>query len=160
MSLRLFACATVLLLSSSVFAGGRFPTGPEISVTPGSLCDRPDSNRYPEGIAYCSRDVSSDLKWEIIREYDRDLGYQIEKTGRGEFKIDHLIPLCAGGSNEKENLWPQHKSIYKITDPLEPELCNKMAEGRLKQEDAVELILRAKQNLDQVPAILKHLRSL
>lgn len=157
--LRLFVSA-VLLISSSAFAGGAFPTGPDDSVTPGSLCEHGNTRRYPEGIEYCSRDVSSELKWEIIREYDSELGYSIERTGRGKFKIDHLIPLCAGGSNDRDNLWPQHESIYKITDPLEPELCNKMAEGRLKQSEAVELIVKAKHNLDQVPQILKYLRSL
>jgi hypothetical protein len=68
--------------------------------------------------------------------------------------------LCAGGANSEDNLWPQHKSIYEITDPVEPLLCQKMLEGKLKQSDAVKLILLAKTNLDQVPAIIKKLNSL
>lgn len=160
MSMRVFVSAAVLLISSSVFAGGAFPTGPDDSVTPGSVCEHGDSRRYPEGIEYCSRNVDSELKWEIIRQYDSELGYSIEKTGRGKFKIDHLIPLCAGGSNERDNLWPQHESVYKITDPLEPEICGKMAAGRLKQAEAIELVIKAKHNLNQVSQILKYVRSL
>ena len=75
-----------------------------------------------------------------------------------DFKIDHLIPLCAGGANDEDNLWPQHKSVYNITDALEPVVCEKMAAGRLKQAEAVKLILQAKMHLDQVPSILKQIK--
>ncbi|MNT67943.1 hypothetical protein D3C72_2061270 [compost metagenome] len=79
---------------------------------------------------------------------------------RMDFKIDHYIPLCMGGANDVENLWPQHKSIYAITDPLEPLLCEKMADGRLLQKDAINYIKAAKANLDQVPAIIRQVQGL
>jgi hypothetical protein len=79
---------------------------------------------------------------------------------RGDFKIDHLIPLCAGGANSEENLWPQHKSVYAITDPLEPIVCQKMQDGKLLQADAVKLILQAKMHLEEVPAIIKQVKAL
>ncbi|MBC7537554.1 MAG: hypothetical protein H7281_01940 [Bacteriovorax sp.] len=79
---------------------------------------------------------------------------------RKDFKIDHLIPLCAGGANSTENLWPQHKTVYEITDPLKPVLCQKMQAGKLLQVDAVKLIIQAKMNLDQVSTIMKKLNSL
>ena len=78
---------------------------------------------------------------------------------RMKFKIDHFIPLCMGGSNDKSNLWPQHESVYKITDPLEPAMCNKMAEGKLLQAEAIDLIKYAKQHLDEVPRILREIES-
>lgn len=151
-----------LIISQSVFAGqdGAFPLGPDAATTPGELCHKPDSKRYPEKIDYCSRDVSSDTKWEIIDYYDQELGYSIRQTGRGAFKIDHYIPLCMGGSNEKANLWPQHKSVYAITDPMEQLACEKMAQGRLKQADAVDMIKRGKNNLELVKGIVQDLRAL
>lgn len=154
----------IVLCSLSSFADRfqdrDFPKGPENQVTPGDLCKRPNGYRYPERIPYCNRNVDSGLKNDIIDNYDRQFGYKIRQTGRGQFKIDHLIPLCAGGSNEEENLWPQHKSVYEITDPLEPAVCDKMAMGRLRQEEAVRLVLEAKHNLDRVPAILSYIQDL
>lgn len=158
----------VVVLTSTALAGkksspsqqmGKFPLGPEPSMTVGSLCDTPDTFRYPEHIAYCERDVDTQLKWDIIRAYDQEFGYHIEETGRQNFKIDHYIPLCAGGSNKPDNLWPQHKSVYVVTDDLEAEVCAKMSAGRLKQSEAVQFIIRAKNNLDEAPEILAQVRA-
>jgi hypothetical protein len=79
---------------------------------------------------------------------------------RGKFKIDHYIPLCMGGSNERANLWPQHESVYTITDPLEQALCAKMSEGKLLQSAAIDLIRQAKNHLDQAPDILARVQAM
>lgn len=150
---------SAVLFSSFVFANANYPDNPDTKLTPGSLCTNPDSRRYPEKIAYCRRDVSSGDKWRVIENYN-SAGYHIDKGNRNQFKIDHLIPLCAGGSNEMSNLWPQHQTVYAITDPLEPLLCGKMAEGVLKQARAVEIVRYAKQHLDEVPAIIKQLEAM
>lgn len=149
----------VLFVSTLSHAGGNFPKGPDAALTPGALCDRPDTYRYPEKIKYCERDVSTGTKAGIFQKYDQ-LGYRTRTMKRQLFKIDHYIPLCAGGSNEVKNLWPQHESVYQVTDQLEALICEKMAAGRLKQKDAVELIVQAKNNLDQVREITDHVRSL
>jgi hypothetical protein len=141
-------------------ASQAFPLGPDPEMTPGKLCDSPSELRYPEKIAYCNRNVSTGLKKEIIADYDDQLGFSVQKMDRKSFKIDHFFPLCAGGSNDKENLWPQHSSVYAITDPLEPELCAKMAQGVLKQQEAIELVIRAKLDLKQAPAVIEYVRSL
>jgi hypothetical protein len=78
--------------------------------------------------------------------YDRQFGYETTQMQRTAFKIDHLIPLCMGGSNKSDNLWPQHASIYEHTDPIEPFLCGAMASGKLKQAEAVQIILSVKQD--------------
>ncbi|MBY0415238.1 MAG: hypothetical protein K2Q18_13790 [Bdellovibrionales bacterium] len=152
-----------LLISSLSLAGeghGKFPTGPDLTETPGQFCTSPTELRYPEKIAYCKRNVDSYTKNAIIQKYDSLFGYSIRQMNRGDFKIDHLIPLCAGGANTEENLWPQHKSVYNITDPLEPIVCEKMAAGKLKQADAVKLIMQAKMHLDQVPEIINQVKRL
>ena len=138
----------------------KFPEGPQLQVTPGSFCDHADQVRYPERVAVCQRNVKHELKQDIIAEYDKQFGYSIRSMDRQKFKIDHLIPLCAGGGNSRENLWPQHESIYNITDPLEPLICGKMAAGKLLQAKAAEIIIYAKTHLDQVPTVMKELEAL
>ncbi|WP_413289026.1 hypothetical protein [Bdellovibrio sp. HCB337] len=150
-----FALATLLFCLLSFhqsFAGG-YPQGPAKKLTPGQLCANPNSHRYPEGIAYCNRDVSPALKRQIIANYDKSFGYNIEGMDRKNFKIDHYIPLCMGGSNDITNLWPQHVSVYTLTDSLEEALCEKMDLGRILQKDAVILIKKAKNNLNLVAEI-------
>ncbi len=153
-----------LLVSTSAFsaqpAGAPYPQNPVYQLTPGSLCAQPTEYRYPERIPYCERQVSSQAKVEIIRMYDQRLGYRISQMNRQEFKIDHYVPLCMGGSNGVNNLWPQHQTVYQYTDPLEPVLCDKMSQGRLKQKDAIDLIRRAKANLAEVARIFQYAQSL
>lgn len=152
---------TLSLITATALAyGPNYPANPNPVLTPGKLCDRPSGFRYPEQIAYCERDVTFETKDYLIKNYDHKLGFHIQTMNRGDFKIDHFIPLCAGGSNDPVNLWPQHKSIYEITDPVEPLLCQKMLEGKLSQSDAVVLIMRAKRDLKQVPLVMKTLHSL
>lgn len=153
--------ALVFLFSASfATANDRFPEGPRESVTPGSLCEKPDDYRYPERIPYCERSVEPDLKKQIIADYDQRFGYRIAQMDRTQFKIDHYIPLCMGGSNEVDNLWPQHISIYEVTDPLEELICSKMAEGVLKQKRAIEYIREVKNDLQRAEDIYSQVSQL
>jgi hypothetical protein len=129
-------------------------------MTPGSLCRSASEMRYPERIKYCDRDVARETKSQIFVTYDREFGYETTRMERTTFKIDHLIPLCLGGSNDTDNLWPQHESIYQNTDPLEPFLCEVLASGRIKQLEAVELILTIKQNPFTAPEELRKLEAI
>ena len=155
---------SLALLIAIIFADNisaqSFPQGPELTETPGKLCDHPVKYRYPEKVAYCDRDVSYETKEIIINEYDQKFNYTIARMPRADFKIDHLIPLCAGGSNDMSNLWPQHKTVYAVTDPLEPIICAKMAQGRLKQKDAVSLVIEAKTHLDRTALIMDYVNKL
>lgn len=152
---------TVVLTVVSVSAFGKgYPTSPDPQLTPGDVCTSPDSYRYQERIAYCKRDVEGNVKWQVIETYNDKLGTEINRGNRHQFKIDHYIPLCAGGSNDVENLWPQHESVYRVTDPLEGAACEKMKAGRLRQARAIELIRRAKNDLSQANAVLAEIQSL
>jgi hypothetical protein len=137
-----------------------YPIGPDMRLTPGSLCTRPDYRRYPEQIAYCERNVETQRKYQIIDNYNRELGYKIERSQRQQFKIDHYIPLCMGGSNETNNLWPQHVTVYNQTDSLEGLLCEKMKAGRLLQVKAIEYIKTAKKDLSRVREITNEVNRL
>ena len=144
-------------LASTRAPNGAYPIGPDGSVTPGSLCPHPDSYRYPEHIGYCHRNVAPAMKRDIIAQYDRDFGYHVGSLNRGDVKIDHYIPLCMGGSNERNNLWPQYKTIYVQTDQIEEKLCEMMSRGRLKQADAVQKMTHVKNHLDEAAQLNQEL---
>lgn len=155
-----FLCSLILLGLVQAALAADFPESPDQGLTPGSLCDKPDSHRYPENIAYCSRDVSTRLKAQIFDIYRTELGYKLDLTNRKDYKIDHFIPLCAGGSNKKNNLWPQHVTIFTLTDPLEGLGCEKLALGKIRQKALIDLIRRAKEDLREVPQVLEQLNGL
>lgn len=157
--LGLFFTFNAFAADFSQIDASQFPDGPHETVTPGSLCDRPDTYRYPENIPYCQRDVESTLKNNIIQDYDKRFGFQIRKMNRQDFKIDHYIPLCMGGSNRRDNLWPQYKTIFVLTDPIEEKLCKLMAMGRMKQREAVGMIRHVKNNLETAPRVNSELDS-
>lgn len=140
-------------------SSGAYPTHPDLTVTPGVLCSQPDSYRYAEHIPYCSRDVSSSTKRDIISFYDRTFGFSIESMNRTQFKIDHFIPLCMGGANERGNLWPQHQSVFMHTDPLEQKLCDLMSRGLMTQAAAVEKIRYIKFHLEEANTMQNDLDS-
>lgn len=137
------------LLSFASVAQVDFPIKPIPQLTTGSLCDHPSSYRYRENIPYCDRDVSREQKAEVFDAYRRR-GFRMSSDARDAYKIDHYIPLCAGGSNHSNNLWPQHKTIYTRTDNLEALVCEKMNEGKLPQKQAVSIIRSVKNDLSLV----------
>jgi hypothetical protein len=147
-------------LALTANASDLWPRTPHPGLTPGSLCRTPSEYRYPERIPYCTRAVKSEVKDRVVQIYDSTLGTRIAQRGRRNFKIDHLIPLCMGGSNEVDNLWPQHPEIYTLTDPVEGMLCSMLQEGKIRQAEAIRLILLAKTRHDQIPVILDRFREL
>ena len=56
------------------------------------------------------------------------------------YEFDHLIPLCAGGSNDSRNIWPQPLDEAHEKDKVEDEVCQKMRAGEMKQAEAVHEI--------------------
>ncbi len=165
MKLNLTQLAILILTFISTMASaaplqGRFPVGPNPQMTPGALCVNSISYRYPERIKYCSRDVLFSLRNQIIAKYDRQLGFDIYKMPRGEFKIDHFIPLSIGGSNDETNLWPQHKSVYAYSDPLEFDVANLISRGQIKQSEAIRVIKECKLNLGRCAELGAYLKSM
>lgn len=148
----------LLFLSMKLFAA-EFPHVPHPELTPGELCQSPAKKRYAERINYCRRDVSRELKQSVFQEY-RKLGFNLPESQRHKYKIDHMIPLCAGGSNGRENLWPQHESIYLKTDPIEHLGCEKLAQNKIRQKPLLDLIQRAKLHPETAAAVLKEIESL
>lgn len=149
-------CVASTAAKAALFSAGiDYPIKPRSELTPGSLCSRPSYLRHPERIPYCNRNVDSSTKKDIIAEYDLEFDYRIQDMNRGEFKIDHLIPLCIGGSNHRDNLWPQHETAYVLTDELEHKTCEWMGLGKIKQKEAIDLVLKGKNDPAKAPEILR-----
>lgn len=156
--MKLLALLFLVIFSLNSFAHD-YPLRPDPQLTPGSFCDQPVEYRYPEKIAYCDRDVSTHLKNNIFSLYRSNFGHRFPGE-RLDYKIDHFIPLCAGGSNDQNNLWPQHISISQITDPIEAVGCEKLAKGYISQKDLVYLIYQAKMNINLASKVLSILQEL
>ncbi|MBX9766500.1 MAG: HNH endonuclease [Bdellovibrionales bacterium] len=110
----------------------------------GSLCTPQDPHfhqyRYQEQIPYCERKVKESLKTKIFAAYG------VPSHCRQEYTIDHYIPLALGGTNHINNLWPEHKAVKAVRQNLEVELYNALKDGRIRQAEALKIIVEAKQN--------------
>lgn len=147
-----------LALTTLAIAGNPYPRSPNPTLTPGALCTTPIEYRYPERIAYCEREVSSWQKELVFINY-RKLGFSLSGE-RSQYKVDHFIPLCAGGSNDITNLWPQYYTISEKTDPLEPLGCKVLAKGKITQKELVDLITDVKLDISRLPEAMKTLSRL
>ncbi len=122
----------------------RFPFVPTREKTSGSLCTPQDPDferlRYEERIPYCRRNVSRSEKADIYEAYG------VPKRCRGDYTIDHFIPLSIGGTNHRDNLWPEHKSIKALRQNLELDLYKQIDQGLITQKEAIRIITEAKWN--------------
>ena len=48
------------------------------------------------------------------------------------YELDHLIPLCLGGSSALENLWPEPWPDARVKDLDELRLCRAVCSGRMR----------------------------
>lgn len=112
-------------------------TTPDAKLTPGKLCTPSDRNfkgyDYEERVARCNRNVSRSEKMDVAAAYGN-----IPTSEWPKYEFDHLIPLCAGGSNDPENLWPQPIDEAHKKDQLENDVCLAMQAGTLTQSQAVQ----------------------
>jgi hypothetical protein len=114
---------------------------------------RPDPNKTGGAVVYhtprevCGhstehRHFSNARRDEVLKLYGMQPG------PHPDYEIDHLVPVCLGGSNDVANLWPQpRRSIEPIwnaerKDRLEVVLCNLVCDGLLAIEDAQEAIIK------------------
>ena len=140
-STRMLLLVAAFSFCSPVFALD-FPHVPNEEWTKGSLCtiEDPDfeSYAYVEQIAKCRRNVTSAQKKSI---YSR---YGVPENCRAQYTIDHFIPLSMGGTNNPDNLWPEHKSVKETRMDLEYEVYLELKEGAIKQDNAIETVVTEK----------------
>jgi len=130
---------TALLLSLLIST-----SQPDPRVTPGAICtvNDPDfdSLEYPEQIARCKRNFSESKKTTVARVYN------IPKSKWSDYEFDHLIPLCAGGSNDVRNVWPEPIDHAHKKDVIEDEVCRGMRAGTMGQKEAIATVFTWIQN--------------
>ena len=94
-------------------------------------CDR---SNHPRGA------MTADRRDEVLIRYGLPPGQH------PDYEIDHLIPLCLGGSDDFSNLWPQPRRTIEpkwnaeAKDRLEHMLCQMVCNGQLDIATAQEAI--------------------
>jgi hypothetical protein len=134
----------VRLLSSialgAVTANAQQPTPilPDSKLTPGDTFDVSRQDLCVRGYTKKVRAVPQEIKQEIYREYG------ITSHGRGDYEIDHLIPLELGGSNSIKNLWPESYRTLpwsaRVKDRLENKLHELVCTGQMDLKTAQQAI--------------------
>jgi hypothetical protein len=120
-----YAIVALALAAALPVAAENLPIIADPSLTPGAVAstDSSDVCGVINGLTYSKRHrrTTAELKREIYAEYG------VDRDGR-DFEIDHRVPLCIGGADVRENLWPQegweHPS-YHDKDRLEVEVCRR-----------------------------------
>ena len=116
-----------------------------LASAPAGACDvRPDKNltggpasiRTKERLAACQHagenrgHMTGERRDEVLRRYGLPPGTH------PDYEIDHLIPLCLGGSDDPSNLWPQPRRRIEATwnaeakDRLERKVCDLTCAGQ------------------------------
>jgi len=103
-SFKLAAIATLFGILATAPVGA-FETRPNKDLTGGSVmtaksdeaCGHAREHRGP---------MFSGRRDEVLRRYGLPTG------AHPDYEIDHLIPLCLGGSDDPSNLWPQLEIDY------------------------------------------------
>ena len=146
---KLLAIVVAVFLAAPALA---FEVRPNPNLTGGSVridghdiattCGQSKGHRGP--MSHARRD-------EILTRYGLPPG------DHPDYEIDHLIPLCLGGSDDPSNLWPEpRRSIEpkwnaEAKDRLERLMCEMACNGRLDIGTAQEAIAK-----DWIAAYHKH----
>ena len=128
---------SLLIVSSPTMA---YDFLPNPQITPGLTSGHPIPEICSKGYPERMRNVTQKTKDQIYKIYKVDA-----MKCRGGCKIDHLIPLSIGGSNDPKNLWPheynQFWSVYKKTR-LEVRLRKEVCVGSLPLTEAQQCIAK------------------
>lgn len=82
------------------------------------------------------------------RRDEVQIRYGLPTGTHPDYEIDHLIPLCLGGADDPDNLWPQPKATIEPTwnaerkDYLEQRLCQMVCDREIDLGAAQEDIAR------------------
>lgn len=131
--------ALILLTALALSAhAARYAETPLPAYTPGDIVSTDVALVCQKDYPLKARDVSRSKKDQVYALYHVDP----EQCTEG-CKIDHLVPLAIGGSNDTKNLWPHEYgarwSVYMKTR-LEIRLRKEVCSGRLPIAQAQQCI--------------------
>jgi hypothetical protein len=87
--------------------------------------------------AACGHAKESRGRMNVVRRDEILRRYGLPPGIHPDYQIDHLIPLCLGGSDDPSNLWPQPRRSIEDTwnaeakDRLERLMCRMVCDGQI-----------------------------
>jgi hypothetical protein len=146
---------TIVLLAAALGAPAfAFEVRPNPAMTGGSV--RTDGH---DGNATCGHSKAHRGSMSRARRDDILTRYGLPPGTHPDYEIDHLIPLCLGGSDDSSNLWPEPrrsiepKSNAEAKDRLERFICDMVCNRQLAIGTAQEAFAK-----DWIAAYHKYLR--
>jgi hypothetical protein len=118
-----------LIAGGSAFALVAREDFPDPTLTPGQVASTNIHEICAWGYSQAHRGPSQ--RGAVLRRYGI--------TGVFYGEIDHRVPLCLGGADTLENLWPQ--SDFKAKDRLEWATCRAVCQGRMDLGKAQQLFM-------------------
>lgn len=127
--------APVVPASSAALAA---PVRPDPKLTPGDTLEVTLADIRTPGYSAKVRDVPQEVKRQAYALYG------IRTHAKGEYEVDHLIPLSLGGSNSIRNLWPESYLTdpwnAHVKDALEYRLLTLVRAGKVDMKTAQSAI--------------------
>lgn len=116
------------------------PIRPDPTLTPGDTLDVTLEDIRTVGYSAKVRDVPVAVKRQVYASYG------IAHWTKGEYEMDHLIPLSLGGSNSAKNLWPESYLTSPwnahVKDALEYRLLTLVRAGKVDLKVAQQEMAR------------------
>jgi hypothetical protein len=127
-----------------------------VAATPAAAGVLPDKNSTEGSVRIDGREIAkvcyrSTNHREPMTPERRDevlLRYGLPTGQHPDYEIDHLVPLCLGGSDDFTNLWPpprrsiEPKWNAEAKDRLESRLCEMVCAGKVDLGTAQEDVAR------------------
>ena len=110
---------------------------PDPACTPGAVFPVIEEDICVKGYTRRVRYVTAKTKSLVYQEYG------ITSHVKGEYEVDHFIPLELGGSNDLKNLWPEPaepRPGFHEKDKVENYLHQQVCEGQMTLKDAQKQI--------------------
>lgn len=86
--------------------------------------------------APCSGRTEGRRKTSVIRAFKKATGYP---NGRPGYVVDHIVPLCACGSDATYNLQWQEYTVSRQKDAFELQMCAALRRVAGDEQEAAQL---------------------
>ena len=98
---------------------------PDPQLTPGAIASTDVGEVCSRSYARSHRATTLEMKEQVARFYG------LPRSAWHGVEFDHRVPLCAGGSDEIANLWPQPIAQAEAKDAIEWHVCAAVCTGKV-----------------------------